>query len=370
MKLRHWAIVLVLAGGLGAAVVAVRAPEGGVGANGDAGALFIQASELRHDLAYIASDDLNGRETFSEGLGLAAAYISDHLREWHVKPAGDDGLYLQRVVVQGVKSTSHSSLTVTANGRTRTFKDGEGITLPKNVGRKRTFTADDVEFLGYGLDAPLASHDDYAGRDVTGKVVVWLGAKGPAGLDQQLYRRALTGRNRFATEQAGALAAVGAELPRRGGFGRDVTPPGLPDADFTTVQRLDHTIAPNVSASDDFFTFLFGGAQATYALLEQKAEKGEPLPSFRLKGVTITFNLDDDYQVVRTRYTHNVVGIVEGSDPALRGTYVAFGAHYDHVGYAQGELTTGEDGPKRLGAVGRMTPGDEEDRIWNGADDD
>jgi hypothetical protein len=370
MKIRHWLIVLVLALGVGAAVVALRVPVAGSSGSDGGGAWLIQASELRHDLAYIASDDLNGRETFSEGLGLAAAYISDRLHEWHVRPAGDDGLYLQRVVVQGVKSTSHSSITVTVNGRTRTFKDGEGITLPKNVGRKRAFTADDVEFLGYGLDAPLAKHDDYAGRDVKGEVVVWLGPKGPEGLDQQRYRRALSGRNRFATEQAGALAAIGAELPRRGRFGRDVTPPGLPEADFTTVQRLDHSIAPNVSANDDFFTFLFDGAQAPYASLKQKAEKGEPLPSFRLTGVTITFNLDDDYQVVRTRYTHNVVGVIEGSDPALRETYVAFGAHYDHVGYAQGALMTGDGGLKRLGAVGRVTPGDEEDRIWNGADDD
>src|SRR6185503_10114441 len=28
----------------------------------------------------------------------------------------------------------------------------------------------------------------------------------------------------------------------------------------------------------------------------------------------------------------NVVGIIQGSDPRLRGTYVAIGAHYDHVG--------------------------------------
>jgi hypothetical protein len=367
MRLREWTIAVALAGALGAAAAARQMPAT-TGEQG--GVASIQPAELRNYLSYISSDDLNGRETFSEGLGLAAAYIADHLREWHVKPAGDDGLYLQRVIVQGVKSTSHSTLTVTVNGRTRTFKDGDGIELPKNVGRKRTLTADDIEFLGYGLDAPLAKHDDYAGHDVKGKVVVWLGAKGPSGLDQQLYRRALSGRNRFATEQADAVAAIGAELPRRGNVGRDVTPRGLPEADFTTVQRLDHTIAPNVTANDDFFTFLFSGAPTSYAALEAKADKGEPLPSFRLTGVTLTFTLDDDYQVVRTRYTHNVVGLIEGSDPSLKDTYVAFGAHYDHVGYAQGDVVKGDKGPERLGAVGRVTKGHEDDRIWNGADDD
>src|ERR1019366_4157621 len=50
-------------------------------------------------------------------------------------------------------------------------------------------------------------------------------------------------------------------------------------------------------------------------------------------------------------------------------TYVAFGAHYDHVGYAEGEVSTGADGtPRRAGAKGRVNAID--DRIWNGADDD
>jgi Zn-dependent M28 family amino/carboxypeptidase len=53
----------------------------------------------------------------------------------------------------------------------------------------------------------------------------------------------------------------------------------------------------------------------------------------------------------------------------LKGSYVAFGAHYDHVGYAEGEVTT-DTGLRRAGAPGRVTPGAENDRIWNGADDD
>src|SRR5436190_14350548 len=77
------------------------------------------------------------------------------------------------------------------------------------------------------------------------------------------------------------------------------------------------------------------------------------LPSFILKGVTLTFNIDAEYVVVQTRYTRNVVGIVEGNDPALKNTYVAFGAHYDHIGYLQGVLPNGQT-----------------DRINNGADDD
>jgi Zn-dependent M28 family amino/carboxypeptidase len=64
------------------------------------------------------------------------------------------------------------------------------------------------------------------------------------------------------------------------------------------------------------------------------------------------------------------VAIVPGSDPVLKDSYVAFGAHYDHVGYAEGEMTNSSEGPRRAGAPGRVTAGAETDRIWNGADDD
>jgi Zn-dependent M28 family amino/carboxypeptidase len=80
--------------------------------------------------------------------------------------------------------------------------------------------------------------------------------------------------------------------------------------------------------------------------------------------------VDADYQIVRTQLTQNIVGVVEGSDPQLKSSYVAFGAHYDHVGYAEGEVTRGDNGARGARGAGRVTPGAEEDRIWNGADDD
>ncbi|MGH9936400.1 MAG: M28 family peptidase, partial [Blastocatellia bacterium] len=249
----------------------------------------------------------------------------------------------------------------------------EGMTLPKNVGGKRSFTADQVEFLGYGLDAPLANHNDYASKDVKGKVVVYLGGNGPKGLGPQ-FRRAIGGRARYATDQRQAVASIGVGGGgfggRPGGAGAGAAGAsgrgGLEPADFTTVQRLEHPLPPNVTAQDDLFEFLFSNADVKYAELKDKAAKQESLPSFTLKGVKLTFNLDADYQIVRTQYTRNVIGVVEGSDPKLKDTYVTFGAHYDHQGYAEGEVVQGA----RQGAVGRVKQGAVEDRIWNGADDD
>jgi Peptidase family M28 len=318
-------------------------------------ALFAQQSALSPDLlrqwlGYISSDDLEGRSTFSEGLGLAAAYIADQLKDAGVKPGGDHGSYFQRVRVLGVRAVNRSTVTVDVNGMTRTFQTGNGVTFRPNVGGKQTLTLKDVVFVGYGLNLD-ENHNDYRGLDVKGKAVVWIGARGPSGTDPQRVARMLNARASLATDEMKAAASIGPAAPPRlqvqGGRGGGNQP------DFTTAQRLDLPQAPSITADDEFFEFLFSGADTTYADLKQRADSQMALPPFTLKGVTLTFNIDAEYVAVNTRYTRNVVGIVEGSDPELKNTYVAFGAHYDHIGYTQGMLNNAET-----------------DRISNGADDD
>jgi len=340
------------------------------------GTASIDVRDLREWLTYIASDDLQGRAVFSTGIGLAASYIDDHLRQWGVKPAGDHGSYLQTVRVVGVKSTSHTSVTVEVAGERRTFVDGEGLRFPRNVGAKQQRKIDRVEFVGYGLDVPALSQEDYRGKDVNGAAVVWLGAAGPANADQSRVRL-LNNRNRYAIDEKGAAAVIGAGPAPRQGRGRANEGAGgtgragqtaLPD--FTTTERLDHVLAPSASANDAFFEFLFSHAPTKYAELKRLADAKQPLPAFRLDDVTLTFDINNDYEPVRTQLAQNVVGVVEGTDPQLRSTYVAFGAHLDHIGYADGELTQTPEGLRRGGAPGVVTRGAEDDRVWNGADDD
>jgi hypothetical protein len=344
-----------------------------------AGAAAINEADLRRWLTYLSSDELQGRATFTEGLGLAAGYIASHLQQWGVKPAGDGGTYLQTVRVEGVRTNSKASVTVRVNGQTRTFKDGEGITFPRRMGGKQTISGRDIAFVGYGLQIPAAPLDDYADATPKGKIVVFLGQQGPSTLPQG-SNRLLSARGPNAVEK-GAAAVIAPAAGTRGGRGRGTvveTPaagaagqegarpaapapasapgrghgPAQPDnGDFTTVERYGAITTPQMTAQDEFFEFLFSGSDVRYAELKEKAEKREPLPRFPLDGVTMTIDVDADYQVVRTRLTSNVVGIVEGTDPKLKDTYVAYGAHYDHNGFRE-DAKAGEDA------------------IYNGADDD
>jgi Zn-dependent M28 family amino/carboxypeptidase len=105
----------------------------------------------------------------------------------------------------------------------------------------------------------------------------------------------------------------------------------------------------------------------TFAAYRAKAEAGLPLETFSIPDVTVTVDVNATYQVVSTDLTKNVVGMVEGSDPALKDTYVLFGAHLDHTGYR----------PSAAAAAGRGGGGGAQpdsnqppDLIFNGADDD
>jgi hypothetical protein len=358
------ALLLVLVtGGL-----AAQRPEPAAGSSAD-----VTAGELREWLSYLASDELQGRQVYAEGLGLAAAYIADHLRQWGVKPAGDNGSYFQTVRVEGIRTESRASVTVEANGQTRTFKDGEGIVFPRNMGGKQTVTGDRIYFAGYGLQIPDAKLDDYAGVDPSGQVVIFAG-QAPAGLPPG-SGRLVTARTRNALGQ-GAVATIGPAfggVGRGGGRGAPAATPGAAQQvtpDFTTVQRYQDPIPPALTAQDEFFEFLFSGARMPYAEIKARAAKGEPLQPFALEGTSLTFNVDADYTVVRTRLTRNVVGIVEGTDPKLKDTYVVLGAHYDHVGYRETGPPPG-GGQNPGGCEGQVRPEPRPgDIIFNGADDD
>ncbi|MEQ1757640.1 MAG: M28 family peptidase [Vicinamibacterales bacterium] len=326
----------------------------------------ISTADLRNWLSFIASDTAQGRQIFTEGAGVAAAYIADELKALGVEPAGEDGTFFQTVKVLGVRNRGTSTVTVTVRGQTRTFRDGEGVRFQRNQGAKRTWSGE-AEFVGYGLEfAPLNQHD-YAGRDVNGKVAVFIGRSPQAFSEAQ--NQVVFSRAGEAVDTRHAAAAIGPALqqaqnsqPPAGG-GRGARP------DFQTVQRLDTVRAPRLTAEDAFFEFLFSGSGYDYADLKGRAERREALPRVNLDGVRLRIDIEADYEVAQTRLSRNIVARVRGTDPQLRDTYLLYGAHYDHVGYAE---TTGGFVPD----ISNMCPGLQRpppppnDIIFNGADDD
>jgi hypothetical protein len=390
----------------------------------------ISQADMKEWLSYLASDALQGRQVYTEGYGLAAAYVADHLKSWGVKPMGDAG-YFQTVKLRSYRVTRNSSVTVEVNGQSRTFKHGDHVTFPANAGGRQTLTFNGAEFVGYGiftLAGPQTNNlpfDDYKGRDVRGKFVVWLpgtpsllvppqdpsqaaagrGGRGggvggnrtnyavqsvgagavlnfapvptaaaapAAGASQEALVKAQAALTQAASAVSEAQTAVNQALGGgRGGGGRGGQGAGRGQTtaappDFTSVQNVDAKIPPVITADEGFYEFLFSAAPAKFADLRAKAARGEPLTAFTVPA-KITVNIDNQYEVVTTQMTKNVVGMVEGSDPKLKDTYVFFGAHLDHTGYST-SAGGGRGGGR--GAAPAPGAGGEPDLINNGADDD
>src|SRR5947199_4620011 len=70
----------------------------------------IAASQLKGYLSFIASDEMEGRDTPSRGLDTTAKFIAMNLDRWEFKPAGDDGSFFQRIVLRGGEFDGAGSL--------------------------------------------------------------------------------------------------------------------------------------------------------------------------------------------------------------------------------------------------------------------
>ncbi len=343
----------------------------------------ISPDDLREWLTYLSSDQLQGRQVFTEGYGLAAQYIASRLEQWGVKPLGPNGTYLQPVSLKGYRVIRNSSVTLDVNGESKTFKHGDHVTFPANAGGMQSLTFSGIEFVGYGQPG------DLQGRDLKGKLLLTVpnltppaaqggagagGGRGGRGGNAGAIAAGAAAVIAFAPAPAAptaaeqALAQAQAALTQanaavaqaqqalRGGRGDRGGGPGAgrgaqPAADVTTVQRIDDIVTPQFTGDDTFFEALFAGSPVTFADIKAKAQKGEPIAPLSLP-LKLTVSIDNTYEAISQQVTHNVVGMVEGTDRRLKETYVLFGSHLDHVGYSQ---TTGGRG-SATDACRRRTP--------------
>jgi hypothetical protein len=315
----------------------------------------LNESDIRTWLTHLSSDLMQGRGVFTEGYGLASAYVAGELRALGVKPMGDQGTYFQSLTKGTYRADRRSSITISTGGTTQTFVHGDHVSFPLESGGRQTLTFTGVEFAGAG-PAGEATGFSALGRNVAGKLVLYIPAASAPGRGGRGRTTTVAARSTHLveTERAAAVIAFAAntDAPPPGG-GRGQGP------SFSTVLPVDAVRAPVLTADETIFRALLDRAPMSFDDLQARASRGDALPMFSLPDVSVTIAVDQSYEVVRKDLTQNVVAMVEGSDPVLKDTYVFFGAHLDHVGYSTGSETQG-----------RVNTPLEQDRIWNGADDD
>jgi hypothetical protein len=97
---------------------------------------------------------------------------------------------------------------------------------------------------------------------------------------------------------------------------------------------VDGIVTPQFSGDETFFEALFEGSPVKFAEILAAARRGDLVAPLTLPA-KVTINIDNTFVVLSEQISHNVVGMIEGTDPVLKDTYVMFGAHLDHIGYSQ-----------------------------------
>jgi Peptidase family M28 len=278
----------------------------------------------------LASDKLEGRKTGSAGYLAAANYVAGEFARLGLKPAGTNG-YLQPVsLISREIDGNSSSLTLLRQTGPEPLTLGREAVISLQVDPAPMVEAELV-FAGYGLSIPEAQHDDFAGLDVRGKLVVFL-AGAPPSLPGNLAAHAQSPAERASLlKRHGAIGSLcilnsnnsATEWNR---LARAQLQPSMmladPSLDEGRGLKLYGTINP-----DHADTFLAGSGHSLWEIRDAAAT-GTALPRF-----AIPAKLKVEVSVKRAELVSpNVVAVLPGTDRRLKDESVVFSAHLDHLG--------------------------------------
>ena len=294
----------------------------------------------------LASDDMEGRETGSDGLRKAASYIVEQAKKDGLQPAGSDGFY-QPVKLRSRQIDENQSTLALVRGEKRVpLVLGEDAMFSTRVDLAPEVDAPLV-FVGYGLRIPELNYDDFSGLDLKGKVaVIFNGSTSdmPAALAAHYQSMAERKKALLAVGALGYIAIpnpVSMDIPwARMKLARTRPSMALADPVLDDSAGIKLAVTFNPAQAE----LLFAGSGHSFQEIADLGKDRKPLPRFPLV-VALKARAKVIFKEVDSA---NVIARMHGSDPTLMNEYVVLSAHMDHLGI--GEPING-------------------DRIYNGAMD-
>lgn len=309
---------------------------------------LIRTADLRADLFFLASDDLAGRNAGSLGDHVATDYIAAQFMRLGLKPVGDNGTYFQNMdLVYGNLDREHTTLTGKIAGVDHTFALNQDFRWVRSSLRPTTGCGS-IVFAGYGIDAPEYSYNDFAGLDLKGKIAIVLPREPQANDPNSRFMGTWDTYHAFTWEKlevlrkkgaAGVLIVQGvgpshetkpipASSPRASGGPTIALAGEMWDLPVFTVKRevADQFLAPSGK---------------TVEMLQQEIDRTGHPDSLDVPQSSAC--LTKAYTNLETHQGRNVVGLLEGSDPQLKGQTIIVTAHHDHMGEVNGHIYHGAD---------------------------
>ena len=337
---------------------------------------FAETSPIRVDgntikgyIARMSGNEQLGRKTLTPDYEKVAAWAAGMFKQWGLKPAGENGTYLQGVPIRGTRSDFAYTLGVpemSINGRTFYVRDSSFVIDPSSTPTPKVPISGTIVFVGYGISAPSKGLDEYS-VDVKGKVVLALkgspkdapaargmGMMGPAPApapaqpaeDVWKDESTDTAKAKMAYEKGAAAillynpaaVAPAASMPQRPAL--ETSPFKRP---FLFVSSIDEQVfrwilwTDRQQSSREFTARI---DQMRRDIKDKKVRSTATIAKAVIKGYDSVTLFGEKFN---SNVSHNVLAKIEGSDPALKGQYVIVGGHLDHLGVTNGVVYNGAD---------------------------
>lgn len=268
---------------------------------------------IKQRIKYLADDKLKGRKPGTPGYQMAVDYAIGQFKLLGIAPKGDDG-YLQKVILRtGRVDSTKTSL----HWNDAAIKLGKDMVVMPNMNNAQHSGSGEVIFVGHGISAPHLGHDDFAGLDLTGKVVLMMPGvpeKFPA--SERAHFNSMVTRAEMAANRGavGAIAVANESAFKQAFDGSYKGSRGI-------VNKSGIVSARSVAAHSSLKFYVVAHARYFGQILD-KLKRGVSLGQVRVQSATSYVDV----------VSYNVIGWVEGSDPKLKNEFVVHTAHLDHVG--------------------------------------
>lgn len=291
----------------------------------------IRKDNIETHVRFLSHDLLEGRGTGARGGNIAAQYMAAQFALYGLKPAGDNGSYMQRVPLVGVTPGTDTRFTlVPTTGPALNLKMLDDYVVYDQTQQPVSDIDAPIVYVGYGIEAPEYNWDDYKGVDVKGKVLLML-VNQPTNDPKIFHGKALTyyGRWTYKYEEAARKGAIGAILIHRtdmAAYGWDVVRNS--NSGEKAYLQLDGTPKLKASAwiqlevARNLATAAGLDLDKMMADAQSRDFKPVPLPVRLSAHVT---------SKVRPFESNNVIAVLPGVGP-LQDEGVMYTAHYDHLG--------------------------------------
>ncbi|MDR3417925.1 MAG: M28 family peptidase [Nevskia sp.] len=308
------------------------APDLGVPPAVSEALLGIDPERIRAHVRFLADDALEGRGPGVRGGDIAAKYIATLFALYGLKPAGDDGTFMQKISFVGVQTEPATTFALQPPA-------GDAVPLKYRddfvtSNQAQTESADidaPIVFVGYGIDAPEYQWNDYKGVDVKGKVALIVVNEPPSKDPKFFGGEALTyyGRWTYKFEEAARKGAIGALIIHRtdlASYPWDVVRSSWSNEQVYLAEDREPKLQAASWIQLEVAQLLFTAAglklDDQLALAGTRDFKAVELP-VRLRAHLVSR--------VRRFESSNVIGMVPGTDKTARQA-VVYTAHYDHLG--------------------------------------